>query len=173
MEGRNLRHEHGGQQELGSSTRVHTAFGFLILSLLSLLQVKYQNFGNPYQTHGATMLLFILAVLVYTIALAGISQLTSNTSYLPLLRCVCFIFGAFACDLLLLILVPPFGWFILILCVCMSVRLLCDSHRQILECFQQIYQLINQSTSKAFNILCSCKRVVVFQISIPIMVASS
>ncbi|KAL4607574.1 hypothetical protein ACB092_09G185000 [Castanea dentata] len=31
------------------------------------------------------MLLFILAVLVYTIALAGISQLTSNTSYLPLL----------------------------------------------------------------------------------------
>ena len=101
------------------------------------------------------MLLFILAVLVYTIALAGISQLTSNTSYLPLLRCVCFIFGAFACDLLLLILVTPFGWFILILCVCMSVRLLCDSHRQILECFQQIYQLINQSTSKAFNILCS------------------
>ena len=86
------------------------------------------------------MLLFVIAVLVYTIALAGMSQLTSNTSYLPLLRRACFIFGAFSCDLLLLILVPPSGWFILILCVCMSVRLICDSHGQILQCFQQIYQ---------------------------------
>ena len=105
----------GSQQELGFSTtfQLHTAFGFLILLLLTLLQVKYQNFGNPFQTHGATMLLFIIAVLVYAIALAGISQPSSDRSYLPILSIlgrVCFIFGAFACDLLLLILVRTSLW---------------------------------------------------------------
>ena len=39
------------QQEFGFSTTFHTAFGFLILVLLTLLQVKYQM-------HGATMSLF-------------------------------------------------------------------------------------------------------------------
>ena len=89
------------QQEFGFSTTFHTAFGFLILLLLTLLQVKYQ-------IHGATMSLFIIVVLVYAIALAGISQPSSNRIYLPIpsiLGRVCFIFRAFACDLLLLILV--------------------------------------------------------------------
>ena len=104
--------------------------------------------------HGATMLLFIIAVVVYAIALVGIRQWTPNTSYIQILRRVCFIFGAFACGLLLLLLVPPLGWLILILCVCMFVQLLCDSHEQILECFQQIFQSINHSTSQAFNKLC-------------------
>jgi hypothetical protein len=46
-----------------------------------------------------------MAVLVYAIALAGISKPTPNTSYIPILMHVCFIFGASACGLLLLILV--------------------------------------------------------------------
>ncbi|KAL4607580.1 hypothetical protein ACB092_09G185600 [Castanea dentata] len=140
-------HQYCIQQELGSSITVHTAFGFLILSLLTLLQVKYQNSGNPYQTHSATMLLFVLAVLVYTIALAGMSQLTSNTSYLPLLRCVCFIFGAFSCDLLLLILVPPFGWFILILCVCVSFPIIMSISFQSIQKFFHANCQLNRETS--------------------------
>ena len=54
------------------------------------------------------MSLFIIVVLVYAIALARISQPSSNRIYLPIpsiLGRVCFIFRAFACDLLLLILV--------------------------------------------------------------------
>lgn len=98
------------------------------------------------------MLLFIVAVIGYNLALAGISQPAPNTSYLPILRRVCFIFGAHSCDLLLLIIVPPFGWLILVLCVCMSLQLLYETHQQILLCFQQIFQSINQSTSKVFNI---------------------
>lgn len=153
MEGSNLRLE--VQQELVSSTAIHTVVGFLIVLLLTLLQVKYQNSGNPFQMHGATMLFFIIAVVVYAIiALVGIHQWTPNTSYIQILRRVCFIFGAFACGLLLLLLVPPLGWLILILCVCMFVQLLCDSHEQILEYFQQFFQSINQSTSQGFNILC-------------------
>ena len=132
---------------------VHGIFGFLIILLLTLLQVNYQNSGNPFETHGATMLLFILAVFVYAIALAGISQPTPNSSYLPILRGMCFISGAFACDLLLMILVPPFGWFIFVLCVCMFLQLLFKSRQQIHQCLQQICQSINRSTSQAFKIL--------------------
>ncbi|KAL4607583.1 hypothetical protein ACB092_09G185900, partial [Castanea dentata] len=119
------------QQEHGSSVTVHDIFGFLIILLLTLLQVNHQNSGNPFETHGATMLLFILAVFVYAIALAGISQPAPNSSYLPILRGVCFISGAFACDSLLMILVPPFGWFIFVLCVCMFLQLLFKSRQQI------------------------------------------
>jgi hypothetical protein len=104
--------------------------------------------------HGATMLIFIIAVVFYVIALVGIRQGTPSTSYIQILRRVCFIFGASACGLLLLLLAPPLGWLILILCVCMFVQLLCDSHEQILECFQQFFQSINQSTSQGFNKLC-------------------
>ena len=101
------------------------------------------------------MLLFIITVINYAIALVGISQPTPNISYLPRLRLACLIFGAFTCgDLLLQILVPSFGWFIFVLCVCISLLLLCDSWQQILQCFQQIFLSINQSTSQAFNKLC-------------------
>jgi hypothetical protein len=123
--------------------------------LLTLLQFKNQNFGNLFETHGATMLLFIMAVLVYAIALAGISKPTPNTSYIPILMHVCFIFGASACGLLLLILVTPFGWLILSLCACMFVKLLCDSHGQILEIlcgwFQNSLQSLRQAVSRALN----------------------
>ena len=122
--------------------------------LLTLLQVKFQNSGNPFQTHGATMVLFIVAIFVYAVALVAINQLTPNTSYLPILRRVCFIFGAFACDLLLLILLAPLGWLILIICVGMSIQLLCDSYQQIFQCFRQIFKSFKQSTSKAFNKFC-------------------
>lgn len=73
------------------------------------------------------MLLFIVAVIGYTIALAGISQPAPNTSYLPILRRVSFIFGAYSCDLLLLIIVPPFEWLVLFLRVCMSLQLLYET----------------------------------------------
>ena len=84
----------GSQQELGSCTTIHIFFGFLITLLLTLLQVNYQKSGNPFETHGAIMLLFIIVVFVYTLALAGISQPTSNASYLPILRRV-FYFWSF------------------------------------------------------------------------------
>lgn len=100
------------------------------------------------------MLLFILFAFVYIIALVGLSQFAPNTSYLPIVKLVWLISGAFACDLLLLILVPPFGWSILILCVLISVRLIYKSHQEIVQCFQQIFQRIKHSTSEAFNILC-------------------
>ena len=78
---------YGSQQVLG----FHTAFGFLILILLllTLLQVKYQNFGNPFQTQGANLVAFYhgRACLCYSI---GRDKPTKF--YLPMLDvCVSFL----------------------------------------------------------------------------------
>ena len=135
----------GSQEELGSSTKVDKVLFFVIASLLALLPIRYQNSGNLFQTHGTTLLLFIVDILVYAITLA---------SYLTIPRPASSILGAFACGLLLQILVPPVGWLILFICVCIFVKLLYDSHKKILECFQQIFLSITQSTSQAFHIFC-------------------
>ncbi|XP_050242439.1 uncharacterized protein LOC126691431 [Quercus robur] len=144
------------RQQLGSSTKVHIALGFLILALLTALQVKYQNSGNPFQTHGAIMSSFIVLVIGYALTLAGISQPTLNTSYLHIGRRMCIILGTSASGLLVEVLLPLWGILILILAISalMFAQLLCVSHQQILQCFVQIFQSINQSISEAVKTLC-------------------
>ena len=96
---------------------------------------------------------FVIAISVYAIALAVISQLTPNTRYLPILRHVCIIFGALACGLLLQIIVPPFGLLLLVLWVCTSLLLLCDSQilQSISEATSNAFNTISEATSNAFN----------------------
>ena len=132
-------------------------------SLLTLIQVKSQNSRNPFKTDGAIMSLFILSMLVYVVVSAWISKLAPNTSYLPILKHVHYIFVTFACGLLLVILVPPFGWPMVVICASMFVKFLCGSHEQILECitqafnklcdwFQNSFQSLCQAGSRAFNL---------------------
>uniref|UniRef100_A0A2N9GJI9 Uncharacterized protein n=1 Tax=Fagus sylvatica TaxID=28930 RepID=A0A2N9GJI9_FAGSY len=64
-------------------------FGFFFGFLLTLIGLKYQSS-----------------------ALAAVILTTFNPSYLPFLKSVSLISGAFACDCSYLIVVPPFGWFI-------------------------------------------------------------
>ncbi|KAL4607578.1 hypothetical protein ACB092_09G185400 [Castanea dentata] len=152
MEGNNFHSQ--GRQQLGSSTKVHTALGFLILALLTLLQVKYQNSGNPFQTHGAIMASFIVLVIGYALMLAGISRPTLNTSYLHIGRRMCVILGTSASGLLVEILLPPWRILILAISALMFAQLLCVAHQQILQFFGQIFQSINQSISEAVKTLC-------------------
>ena len=142
------------QQQLDSSTTVHTALGFLIMMLLTLIQVRFQNTDNPFHTNGGIMFSFIGCALDYSITLAWISQPTLNTSYLHIGRTVCVIFGTSASGLLVETLLPPLGFFILAICALMFAQLLCVSHQEILQCFQEIFQSINQYTSEAFKTLC-------------------
>ena len=97
--------------------------------------------------------LFIIAVLVYAIALVGISQPSSNRSYLPIIGLVCFIFEAFACDLVVGT-VDPCTYLPLdsssSLFMCMHV---CTITLRLIPTDSQIFQSINQYTSKEFNIL--------------------
>ena len=123
-------------------------------SLLSLLQVKSQNSGNPFETHGAIVLLFILSMIVYVVVSAWISKLAPNTSYLPILKHVQFIFVTFACGLLLVILVPPFGWLMVVICASMFLKLLCGSHEQILEYITQAFNILCDWFQNSFRSLC-------------------
>ncbi len=123
-------------------------------SLLTLVQVKSQNSGNPFKTHGAIMLLFILSMLVYVVVSAWISKLAPNTGYLPILKHVHSIFVTFACGLLLVILLPPFGWLMVVICASMFVKLLCGSHEQILECITQAFNILCDWFQNSFQSLC-------------------
>ena len=100
------------------------------------------------------MLFLIIDVLTCFIALVMIVLQISNQRYLTFFKNVCLVSGAFACDLLLLILVPPFGWFIFAVCVSILVWLLYGSYQVILERFQEILRLVSESASQAFHIFC-------------------
>lgn len=88
---------------------------FLIPVMASLLQVKCQNLQDncPFDKHGAIMSIFIVATYVHVKTFCMILRPIPNTNYLPLIKFICHMWGGLAQGLLLLILVPPFGWFIL------------------------------------------------------------
>ncbi|KAK4592973.1 hypothetical protein RGQ29_017207 [Quercus rubra] len=105
------------EQEFRSYTAWLAAFAFLLGFLLTLLGLKYQNPGvSVFDTHRAIILLLILNVCTCTISLAMIIVLpTSNKTHLSFFKNVFLFSGVFACDLVLLVLIPPLGWFIFII----------------------------------------------------------
>ena len=131
-------------------------FGFFFGFLLTLVGLKYQgSCATLFHAHSAIMVLLIIDVCSCTIALAMVTLTTFNTSYLPFLKSVSLISGAFACDLLILIIVPPFGWFIFTIWVFILVCLLYGKYQHILQCCQGILQSISHSTSDAFDVSCN------------------
>ena len=66
---------------------------------------------------------------------------------------MCVILGTSAAGLLVEILLPPLGFLIVAICALMLAQLLCVSHQEILQCFREIFQSINQYTSEAFKTL--------------------
>ncbi|XP_059439605.1 uncharacterized protein LOC132172169 [Corylus avellana] len=128
---------------------------FLILTLLAFIQMKYQNSSrSPFDTHPTTMSAFIVTAYFYTGALVGISRVTQaipNSNYLPMAMLFSDILGALACSLLIFILVPPFGVFLLFSCSLVLIRALHGSYQQIFELFQQIFNLTYQADPQASN----------------------
>ena len=109
----------GSEEEVNFSTPFHAAFGFLITLLLALVGVHFQGLGvSPLKTHFATILLFLMAVVIYSIAFVGIKVGAHNTSYryLPLFNFICLISGTLACELLVSILITPLWLLIINLC---------------------------------------------------------
>ena len=144
------------EPELRFFTALLALFGFLFSFLLTLLGLKYQSSGAAlFHEHGAIMLLLTIDVCTCTIALATAMLQTSNPRYLPFFKSVCLISGAFASDLLLLILVPPYGWFVFVVCVFILIYLVYGSYEQILNCSQEFLGSISNCTSHAIHILCN------------------
>ena len=133
------------------------AFSFILGFLLTLLGWKYQSSSvSLFHTHSAIMLFLIIDVCTFTIALAMTILPTTNRTHLSLFKNVCLISEAFACNLLLFILVPLFGWFIFIIFLFVLVWLLYGSYNQILQCCQEILEPMWHSTStfEAFHSVC-------------------
>ncbi|KAL4599895.1 hypothetical protein ACB092_11G159500 [Castanea dentata] len=97
------------------------------------------------------MLLLIIDVCIFTISMAVTLLPTFNRTHLPFFKGVFLISGVFACDLILLMLVPPFGWFICTICASVMLLLLYRSRRQILELCQEILESMWHSTSEALH----------------------
>ena len=135
------------ERELHFFTGFLAAFSLLFGFLLTLLGWKYQSV-SIFHTHNATMFLLIINVCICILALVVTTLPTSNQSYRHFFEAMCLVSGAFACDLLLLILVPPFGWFILIVCVFMLMWLLYGSYHQILQYCQEILLLVSNYASQ-------------------------
>ena len=138
----NLRHFNvfmsRSEQELRFFKQFLAVFGFSFSFLLALVGLKYQNSdGALFHEHSVIMVLLIIDVCTGTIALAMVTLPNSHNSSLLLVEFVCLICGAFACDLLILILVPPFGWFMFIICAFGFVCILYSSYPQILESIWQ------------------------------------
>jgi hypothetical protein len=90
---------------------------FLISTLLNLFQIKSQNLRNsPFDTHTTIMSFFIVTAYFFGIALVAITRQIPNRSYLPLAMLICGILGVLTSFLLVIILLPPFGWLLLFLC---------------------------------------------------------
>ena len=111
------------QSDPGASsfTKMCATIGSLVNVLLTLLQVKYENKdASPFDTDGLVMMLFIVTMLINTlvaVATVTVQAWFTNHSLIPVLNQICIAFGVLACDLLLLILAPSFGYFFLVIWV--------------------------------------------------------
>ena len=143
------------EQELHSYTKWLVVFGFMLGSLLTFLGWKYQSPDvSLFDIHGAIMLLLIIDVCIFTISMAVTILPSFNRIHLPFFKGVFLISGVVASDLILLMLAPPFGWFIFTICASVMILLLYRSRREILQHCQEILKPMWHSTFEAFHGLC-------------------
>ena len=140
------------EQELRFFEQFLVVFGFSFSFLLALIGLKYQNSnGALFHEHRVIMVLLIIDVCTGTIALAMVTLPTFRNSSLSLFEIVCLISEVFACDLLLLILVPPFGVFMFIICAFGLVCILYGTYPKILNSCQEILKSMRQEPSQTSN----------------------
>ncbi|GMN69475.1 hypothetical protein TIFTF001_038540 [Ficus carica] len=106
------------QQQLHeySSKDLHTAFGFIIGLLLTLVGVKYQGSGTTlFRQNRQIVSLFILTISLYATALVKTTLASRNDNHQSSnsYPAIFLIIGTFASELLLFILLTPLGWSLL------------------------------------------------------------
>ncbi|CAN6574834.1 unnamed protein product [Malus baccata var. baccata] len=107
--------EEGGQYK--SPSAAHKCIFHLLNSLGVLLQVKHAtgNLPSPFVTDHNTVVMLIADLLTYagTWQTANILQASNNTNIYELMNNISLLCGTLALVLLVLLLVPAFGWFTL------------------------------------------------------------
>ena len=147
------------EEELKHFTAFHKPIVFFITLLASLIGLHFQVLGvSPLEKHFTIILLFIMDIIVYTIAYMRINLQPHNKEYLPILRWICLISGIIACELLVAILTSLFWLFIINFCAILIVEILRLCHQniyqllsQIQDWFQQLFQSIRLKAFQAFS----------------------
>uniref|UniRef100_A0A7N2RBS6 Uncharacterized protein n=1 Tax=Quercus lobata TaxID=97700 RepID=A0A7N2RBS6_QUELO len=90
----------------------HALIAFLVSFLAALIGLHFQVLSiSPLETHFATVLLFIMAAILYSIAYMEIKLQPQGAEYLLLFRFFCLVSGIIAVELLISIIISPFWLF--------------------------------------------------------------
>ncbi|KAK4848828.1 hypothetical protein QYF36_017877 [Acer negundo] len=140
----NQTNDSGVQSETGHrlnfSIQFYAILVFLINTSCTLLQIKYQTQNvSPFDTHYGVMLTFFVVVHVHAVVLVVEIKLQAHISscHAMIMSKISIFSGALASILLLLILVPPFGWFSLVMWVVCFIRVAHDSYKDFCQLFYQ------------------------------------
>ncbi|KAH7862888.1 hypothetical protein Vadar_010666 [Vaccinium darrowii] len=92
-----------------SSTTCHVVYGFLISTLIGLLQLKYQNKKvSPFETHPALIRMFVATMCIYSLAMVGkITAANYRAKCCEIFSRVSILSGALSSVSLAMIFLPP------------------------------------------------------------------
>ncbi|TYI08260.1 hypothetical protein ES332_A10G287100v1 [Gossypium tomentosum] len=121
------RHAHHNEERC-CSNHIHASLGFLISVLLALIPVNYQstNMAVPFDTHPAIMFIFIAVILVYAAAAAVKTSNDNSSIHRIIVTKISLLSGSLATVILLLVIVPPIGWFVLLIWTFFLVKQIYD-----------------------------------------------
>ena len=146
------------QSDPGASsfTKMCATIGSLVNVLLTLLQVKYENKdASPFDTDGLVMMLFIVTMLINTlvaVATITVQAWFTNHSLVPVLNQICIAFGVLGFDLLVLILSPSFGYFLL--AIWLLLLLLVALHNLFCNCkeYDEVKNFYQKCIERVFHV---------------------
>ena len=122
----------------------HALLGDLALFPIALIGLHFQVLSvSPLETHFATILLFIMATIVYSIAYMEIKLQPQGAEYLLLFRFICLVSGIISVELLISIIISPFWLFMVNFLPILIVGVLCS--------YKQIYQFLYYTANLIFN----------------------
>ncbi|KAK4568535.1 hypothetical protein RGQ29_004085 [Quercus rubra] len=117
----------------------HALIAFIVSFLAALIGLHFQVLSvSPLETHFATVLLFIMAAIVYSIAYMEIKLQPQGAEYLLLFRFICLVSGIISVELLISIIISPFWLFMFLY---YTANLIFNAVPSLLK---KIYQLVCQ-----------------------------
>ncbi|XVE69416.1 hypothetical protein DITRI_Ditri09bG0150600 [Diplodiscus trichospermus] len=148
---------HLGHQETirdhstSSNNARHAILGFPIVVLVALMPLKFQsmNLAAPFKTHSAVMWTFVIATLVYVLAWVIEAKLgTGRNSYRRIIISkISFLSASLATGLLVLVIVPALGLFMLLVWTLLLAKLLyaaCQKLRQLYQAMSTASDVLNE-----------------------------
>ncbi|KAL5798862.1 hypothetical protein ACOSQ2_003682 [Xanthoceras sorbifolium] len=141
----NQPNDFGFQSETGHrlnfSRQYYAILVFLISTSCTLLQVKYQTKNeSPFDSHYWVMLTFFVVVHVHAVVLVVEIKFPAHISscHAMIMSKISIFSGALASILLLLLLVPSFGWLSLVMWVFCFIRVAHDSYKDFCQLFYHV-----------------------------------